>query len=290
MDVPEPPAQTPVSQGQPDRDPPFPFSAREVLATSFSIFRRHLPILVVLAAVFYALPTFLELQQTDDEFVLDTDEGIYAWAGGLHGLATMLAEVVLPLAFQAVVTFAVFRTLRGRPPRYGESFLRGVKRLHLALGSGLLVWVIVFSPGFLVFFFGRLWSGDGILIVGLAWIAYMAILACAWYVCVQAAVVEGVGPLTSLYRSTTLTRGGRIRIFGVLLVVYGIPGVLHGVVEAMVLPPEVEDVLDRPRVLLAAGFNVLFAGLQAVNAVVLYHALRKSKEGVDLDELLAVFD
>lgn len=44
------------------------------------------------------------------------------------------------------------------------------------------------------------------------------------------------------------------------------------------------------RILIEGGIGVLFGCLQAVASVVVYHLLRRAKEGVGLDELLAVFD
>jgi hypothetical protein len=87
-------------------------------------------------------------------------------------------------------------------------------------------------------------------------------------VAVPACVVEGLGPVQSLGRSHALTKGYRWGIFAVCAGIAGITGAaIASFIAVAIISP-----------------------YQALVAIVAYHDLRSVKEGLDIEQLAAVFD
>ena len=106
------------------------------------------------------------------------------------------------------------------------------------------------------------------------------------YVSVPACVVERLGPIKSMGRSARLTKGHRWKIFGLLaatiIVAVVVQSILGGLARTAGGP------LLALLVLLL--WNTVWNAFQAILAVVTYHDLRVAKEGVDTDQIAAVFD
>jgi hypothetical protein len=109
------------------------------------------------------------------------------------------------------------------------------------------------------------------------------ILMVMWYVAVPVCVVENAGPEQSLRRSAALTKGLRWKVFGIFLVFY--VGATAG-----------DQVLDwtGPSSVSMMAALVVWQGLTgafgSVLTTVTYYYLRVAKEGVDIDQIAAVFD
>src|SRR5262249_61462261 len=106
----------------------------------------------------------------------------------------------------------------------GEVFRRAFARLLALLGLALL-WALAFGVCLL---FGALfvWAisgGSFIMQPGLSFVLFLVfmvpatILFVIWMVAVPACVVEGTGPVASIVRSSGLTSGFRLQIFGSVL-------------------------------------------------------------------------
>lgn len=291
-----PPAGPPHAlRSRPPPDPrSFSFSAGQVLSRSFRIFGTRCWILIPLSLVVHMGPLWA---LGDLDRVRLRAMGPFAWIyvlGTGRALASVLVDWALPLAFQAVVAYAVFQSLRGTPARWGSSIGRGLRRLPHALGASLLILAAMVVPAFLLgSLLARMRSHDGwALFVLLVYLVYLAWLGTRVYVGVQAAVVEGVGPVRAFRRSSFLTNYARWKVFGILIVVVVVPWILSNYVLPLWLLRRSSDADGNYEALLWAytALNVVFAALQAVAAAVTYHALREAKEGIGLDELLAVFD
>ena len=109
------------------------------------------------------------------------------------------------------------------------------------------------------------------------------------YVGIQAAVVEGVGPLRAWGRSVSLTRGARWQILALVVVLHALPFLATVSVREGSLFEGSRWESPTARLFFERGLEVLFASLQAVAAAVTYHALRWGPKGVT-DDLLTVFE
>jgi len=179
------------------------------------------------------------------------------------GLAIMM---VLNLMSQAVILYIAFQYLRGQQVSMGEALQRGLARFLPILGL-----VILFGLG--------IWVGFLLLIIpGI-------MLMVRWSVAVPACVLEGTGPVASLGRSAALTKGHRWKIFGIFLLIW-----IASLVVATLLGL-IANQFGRMANLFA---NFFWTGLWAAYfnsvLVMVYHDLRVAKEGVDVDQIAAVFD
>jgi heme/copper-type cytochrome/quinol oxidase subunit 3 len=107
-----------------------------------------------------------------------------------------------------------------------------------------------------------------------------------WFVGTPVCVVEQQGPWASLRRSAELTKGHRWKIFGLMLALYLVSGAVSPVIEAA-FPAIGGPVLTAIASLL---WNAVWGAFYAIAVVVAYHDLRVAKEGIDIEQIAAVFD
>jgi hypothetical protein len=174
------------------------------------------------------------------------------WTYVLIGMPPTLFLMALTTA---IILHAAFQHMRGRPVRLVESISCGLSGSLVLLGVMVLI-----VPG--------------------------VMLMAMWYVAVPACVVEKTSPEQSLRRSSVLTKGFRWKIL-VLLVLYYALHVGGGELLASTL-----TVSSSFWVRLAAevGWQGFSGGFSSVLIAVSYYYLRVAKEGVDVEQIAAVFD
>jgi len=156
--------------------------------------------------------------------------------------------------------------MRGRVVGIVEALRRGLSRFGAIVGLAILVGCGV-------------WIGLILLIVpGI-------MFALRWSVALPACVVEGLGPLASMKRSAQLTKGHRWKLFGIFLLLW-VVSALAGFLIGLLLRPA--GVVGTQVV--QAVWNAAWTAFWYVTLVMIYHDLRVIKEGVDIDQIAAVFD
>lgn len=199
------------------------------------------------------------------------------------------------LLAQAAVIYGVFRQLRGESASIGHCFARGSRRLLPVIGATLLVGLAMLGTMFatLVPFFllGALFPPISLL--AFAGIGIIAYVYCGLFLTIPVVVTEDVGPLIALSRSWKLTDGYRGRIFFILLVI-GIFNLVYGVI-VLLLSGQLTDLelgLTTQLALVPVTYfgQVVMVAFASVVAAVAYHDLRAAKEGLDEDDLAAIFD
>jgi hypothetical protein len=186
------------------------------------------------------------------------------WTYVLIGMPPTLFLMALTTA---IILHAAFQHMRGRPVRLVESISCGLSGSLVLLGVMLLY-------------------GLGVMLGFLVLIVPGVMLMAMWYVAVPACVVEKTSPEQSLRRSSVLTKGFRWKIL-VLLVLYYALHVGGGELLASTL-----TVSSSFWVRLAAevGWQGFSGGFSSVLIAVSYYYLRVAKEGVDVEQIAAVFD
>jgi hypothetical protein len=184
----------------------------------------------------------------------------FVFLGGLAGFGFYALS-------EAVTLYAAFNAMRGRPFRLTEAFARGFARFFPILGVSILFGIVV---GFGVVL---------LLVPGLMWGA-------RYYVALPACVMEALGPAQSMNRSAELTKGYRWRIFGVYLVVALVTGAPEGAIS--VLFTSAAGSVAGLTVTLV--WHVLVAAYSSITVAVMYHDLRVLKDGIDIEQIAAVFD
>ena len=243
-----------------------PLSVGEILDVSFTLYRRHFGALAAVALICSGLPVLMSIY-------------IEAAGGMLTNpvltLVYYLVFMVLSAIATAATVFIVSESYLGRPLGAGEALSRSTPLLGRIIVCSILLALVV-GLGFVL-----------LIIPGI-------MLACGLLVAFPALVLEPATTATgALGRSWSLTRGSRLRMFGLLLtllILLYIPLVSLLGLAAVVLPAE-----DLARsgsgagglvaVALAGVVQLLIYPLFYCVLTVAYYDLRVRKEGFDLEVL-----
>jgi hypothetical protein len=187
-------------------------------------------------------------------------------SGGML-IVAMVLGMVFGILSQAAIVYAAFQDMRGRPASLGDCLRVGLGRFFPIFGLAILM-----SLGIAVGFMALIVPG--------------VILAVMWFVAAPACIVEQLGPIRSLGRSSQLTKGNRWKIVGALLLIYLVAMVVGGVL-GILLPSIIGSVGGLIGSLLWAA---IWGAFYAIFVSVMYHDLRAAKEGVDIEQIASVFD
>jgi hypothetical protein len=187
-------------------------------------------------------------------------------AFGWHAVIGWIVATFLNLVSQAVILYIAFQYLRGQPVALGDAVNKGLARILPILGL-----VILFGLG--------IWVGLLLLIIpGI-------MLMVRWSVAVPACVLEGTGPAASLGRSAALTKGHRWKIFGIFLLIW-IGSIVFGALIGLIA----YQLGLIANALSGFVWTALWTGYFNSVVVMVYHDLRVAKEGIDVNQIAAVFD
>jgi hypothetical protein len=237
------------------------FRVGRVLNRIVSVLSRNFLTFFIVALVVY-LPILLVSQDQTSPAPGQAVGQVVALA-----LLAVFLWLVLSTLSQAIILYAAFQAMRGRPVNLVESFKVGLRRFFPIIGLAISMGVALMF-GFML-----------LIIPGV-------ILAMVWSVATPACVVEKLGPFRSMGRSAALTRGHRWKILGLFLLL-GIMGAAGGSMLTAVLYLLGGNTLVQIGSLL---WNGVWGAVYAVALVVTYHDLRVAKEGVDIEQIAAVFD
>jgi uncharacterized membrane protein len=185
----------------------------------------------------------------------------------LVGVGVWLLTIVLGALSQAIVLYGAFQDMRGRPVNLVESLQVGLRRFFPIIGLSICISLLA-----------------GLAALALIFPAF--ILFTMWFVATPACVVEQLGPIRSMGRSRQLTKGHRWKIFGLMLSLFIVLGLVSGVLGAT-LGAVGGTTLALVGAVLWSG---VWGAFYAISVVVTYHDLRVAKEGTDIDQIAAVFD
>jgi hypothetical protein len=233
------------------------FRVGRVLNRTAAVLGRHFPIYFIIIVV-ASLPSIVLVKGDLSQFS-PQDVGSIVIGG--------LLAMVLGVLGQAAVLHAAFQDMRGRPVNITESVVVGLRRFFPLIGLAIVMGVLVGLGAVLLIVPGMiLWT--------------------MWIVSTPVCVVERLGPWSSLRRSAQLTKGYRWRVFGLMIVLFLVNAMVAGVL-ANILQTIGGTVLTIVGRTVWAG---LWGSFFAVAFVVTYHDLRAAKEGVDINQIAAVFD
>ena len=241
-------AAAPVAPGE--------FRIGQVFSRSAAVLSRHFLLFFVVALVAGLPRVLLEADGAD----------LGAEAAGRLLIGVFLSIVLNTLA-QAVIVYGAFQDMRGRPGNLGDCLRVGLGRFFPIIGLAICM-----SIGIMIGFVLLVIPG--------------IILAVMWFVATPACVVEQLGPMSAMGRSSELTKGHRWKIFGMLVLVVIGAGIVSLIIGAL-LGLTGSFVLVTLGTLAWAG---VWGAFYAIFGVVTYHDLRVAKEGVDVHQIAAVFD
>ncbi len=237
---------------------PVEFQIGEVIIRSWNILSRHFLTFVLLVGIAELLPLVLTLYLGK---LSTTPRG-----GAIAAGAISIFQFMVTSFAQAIVVFAAFQDLRGRPVDGMESFRAGVKRLVPVIVSSILVVLLVGIGSILC------------LAPGLVALAAMAVV-------LPACVVERLGPIESMSRSADLTTGHRWPILAVAVAWAVIVYVVFFAIQAAM-----PGAAELPVQLITWVWQLVAGSYMAVYTAILYHDLRAIRDGIGIDEIASVFD
>ena len=267
------------------------FRVGRVINRSISILSRRFATVLIIAAAVY-LPAFL-INLSMLRFVW----GDMVTRGPAQSVAYVIFLSVLFIVFsvlgQAMIVHAVFQDIRRRPVSLGASVKVGLRRFFPLFGIAILFVVLIFLA--LALFIGLLASvRPPPLRVPLAVLLALppipiVLIVTVYFVTTPACVVEERGPFGSMGRSAQLTKGHRWRIFGLELLLIGlllIASILIGLLNWTL------STIGGPLLGAISGFlwNAVWVACYAVMVAVAYYDLRVAKEGIDIEQIVEVFD
>jgi len=234
------------------------------LGRSFSILGKNIVSFLILGLLLH-LPTLY--------IVHDMIQQIEAgnWDGS-SGMVPRLIGFFSGQMLAATLIYGTVMELRGKHAGVGKCIQVGLVRalpvMLTAILAGLAIgigFVLLIIPGFVV----------------------VTVL----YVAIPVAVVERPGIMKSLSRSSELTSGYRLKIFGLALILMGSTVAISYLLADKIGTAVLEDPSSLAGYMYAStGFEIFIAILGAIVSAVVYHDLRAIKDGVNIDELAAVFE
>lgn len=235
------------------------FDIGSVLSRSFSTLFKNPGVFFGLALIATLLPCLVQL-------ALPTTAGVGAFP--LAAFVGSVLSIILTLAVQGAIVYGVYQELKGRKASFSASLSYGMTRLGALILAAILM-------------------GIGIGIGMMLLIIPGVILLCLWAVTIPVCVVEKRGAVSSMKRSAALTKGYRLRIFALFLIVVLATGIFTSVATYIGM-----SVLRSPLAfaLIAGIITVVPTAFNNVMAAIIYSDLRAIKEGVTLDSLISVFD
>jgi len=242
-----------------------PLSVGEILDASFQVYRRHFGALATIVLVCNGLPMLLQIYNSA--------------SGGAHpilAVCAMLLGVILGLVATGASVFVVSESYLGRSITAREALARATPFVVPMILVSVAVGLVAFL-GFLL-----------VVIPGL-------IAICGLAVTIPALVVESLNPTNAMGRSWNLTRGHRLRMLGLFIVIFillvvpylAVMGVFTalGAIASAGGAKAVGAGLLLLGVVLAAVTQLLLSPLYQAALVIAYYDLRVRKEGFDLEVL-----
>ncbi|WP_422368403.1 hypothetical protein [Pelagibius sp.] len=240
-------------------------SVGAVIKRTFSVFLANLVPFSILALVLQ-IPALLYNLTTVDDLMVGAEPDF-----DLGGTVILLVSIVLSYVLMAALVYGTVAYMRGRPAGIGQ-----------LISSGLAA----FFPVLIIAILASLIMGVGLVLLIVPGVFAIVIFA----VTVPAYVVEKPGIIGSFKRSMELTKGNRWQVLGVLVILFVVLLIL-GSVFGLVAGVAVFTGFGLSLIMIVNYVvSAISSALLAVAVSVLYHDLRIAKEGVDTEQIAAVFD
>jgi uncharacterized membrane protein len=253
-----------------------PLSTGELLDRTFSLYKEHVGLFVGIIA----LPHLIVLAVRLSGVSLRSQTSIAAaFSAFLWTLVLLAATLIASAASQAATVIAVSQLHLGRPTSVSEAF----SRVKGDIGRVIAVTIVV-----------GIGVGVGFLLLVIPGIIFMMM----WSLAVPVTVLEDLGVMDSISRSSDLTQGSRWRIFVIWIMFFVLTIAITLLIEAPV--GFVAGSLGA-RAAQSAGVQVaaavaqfitqcLVAPLLTIALSLLYYDQRVRKEAFDLQHMMQTLD
>ena len=267
-----------------------------------SVLRQALLILARNAAGFGTVAVVVTLPAAAySQFLMDELAGLEgdpSGASGARALALIfggsLALILLQSVAAAILSYGTIRHMRGGAAGLWESLRGGLPAVFRVVGITLLLTLLLVlamfvavMPGLLVVAVGMGTAGSILLVLAAA-IAFAMIFTRFW-IAIPVAVVEAAGVIDSLKNSAAMTKGQRWRVFGLILVLYGLNFGAAWLFDSVFSSAD-SSAPGWPAVILGLAVGTFFLAWRSIAAAVAYHDLRIAREGPQGNQVARVFE
>jgi hypothetical protein len=275
-----------------------PLSLGEILDRTFSLYRRNFLLFVGIAALPHLLVLLLNLTQT----VVLPMFGRQAptlngqlYAVGAIGIVVVIARLLAYMFSQGGTVYGVSELYLGRQIGIGQSFGRLRGELGNLFGVLFLNGILVFGPPLICFAAALLGGMPALILLGFVLLIFPGLyFACRLMVCVPAALLENIGPRTSLERSFSLTKNNVLRAFVIyvlyFVLLYAASSLLSWPFLFAITTAQKDPGMLRVWVSLtqvgAFVAETLVSPVLTIAAAVYYYDLRVRKEAFDLQFMM----
>ena len=275
-----------------------PLSLGEILDRTFSLYRRNFLLFIGIAALPHLLVLVLNIAQT---IVLPGLSGQspavkgQLYAGGSLWLIGLIAQLLAYTLSQGGTVFGVSELYLGRQTGIRQSFAMMWGELANLFGVLVLNGALIFGPTFVCFLAAIIGGAPSLVLLGFTLLLFPGFyFACRLMACVPAALLENIGPRTSLERSFLLTKGKVFRAFVIyvlyLILIYAASSLLSWPFLFAIAGAQKDPGMLRVWVSLtqvgAFIAQVLVSPVLTIAAAVYYYDLRVRKEAFDLQFML----
>jgi len=194
----------------------------------------------------------------------------------------------------AILCYGTIRDLRGGAAGLGESLRGGLPAIFRVMGITILLGLLIVLSSFVAAIPGGLAAAAGMgaagaILSGLAAAIAFAMIFTRYWIAIPVAVVEAAGVIASLKRSAAMTKGQRWRVFGLILVLYGLNFGVAWLTDSVTNSADL-SAPGWPAVILGLVVASFFLAWRSIAAAVAYHDLRIAREGHQGDEVARVFE
>ncbi|MBP6011454.1 MAG: glycerophosphoryl diester phosphodiesterase membrane domain-containing protein [Alphaproteobacteria bacterium] len=248
------------------------FDIGRVTSRTFELIGRNFVPFAILSLIFAGLP-YIALM-----LALPAMSGGDPSSASVIALVGALLSLVAGMVLQGALTRAAVDDLSGKGVNLGAALSTGLAILLPMIGLGLLM-------------------GLGIGIGMILLIVPGVYLALCWLVSAPVLVIERLGIMASIQRSTALTQNHRWALLG-LIVLYAIIAMVFQAIVGLAVPGGMAAMMGLPgeaggspivAILLLTILQVVTSMIATVGIAAVYFELRQVKDGVGVTELANVF-
>jgi len=244
----------------------------DILGETFRIYGRNflklLAIVAIVEVILAVLGTILGFSLWEYIMTGGTIESLAPFI--VIGIILLVGSIVAYPLMQGALIHAVSQQYLRQAIGIGKAYGFAWRRLLAMIGAGILAFLAI-SAIIAICITVAIFSWVGWILIPVGSVAAIYLMV-RWIFIWQAALLEGLGPIAALSRSSALVKGNWWRVFGIMLVV----GLIAGAISA---------ILGIIPIVGATIGSILSTPISAVGGTLLYYDLRVRKEGYSLDTL-----
>jgi hypothetical protein len=237
--------------------------ARHVFVARWATYLGIMALGYVPLGIVYAMGIFAA---THPDALRESQNQVALVVGGVVFVVGVIVMLLCSLVAPGAIYFGITQQLAGRSFSFADCFGAGFRRSLIVLAAyfmigilGMLGMVLLIVPGFIIF--------------------------CVYSVAIPACMAERIGPIKAMSRSAFLTKGNRWRVFGI----FALLSIIGGIFEQTAASGAASAV-GAYSLLIALPVDVAVGAFKAVVIGVLYYHLRVVREGIDIEQIVKVFD